>query len=179
MAGLYTQPFIRAVNFVLDPSVEGAGKLSLDPEDNGNWTGGKQGVGELRGTKWGISAAAYPQIDIPALSREGAIGVYWKDFWMPLQGDKLPPRLAICVFDCAVNQGVETAVKLLQAALQIHTDGVMGPVTVAAVRTLEQDTAIVVFLARRALRYAQSKQLVTYGAGWMGRLFRACMEASR
>lgn len=179
MAGFYSQQFIRASNFVLDPSVEGAGALSLDPNDNGNWTGGKKGSGDLRGTKWGISASAYPQLDIAALTRESAIGIYWKDFWMPLQGDKLPPRLSICLFDCAVNQGVETAVKLMQAALQIQTDGVMGPVTVAAIKSLEQDTAIVIFLARRALRYARDKQLDTYGSGWFGRLFRCCMEASR
>jgi hypothetical protein len=36
----------------------------MDERDPGNWTGGAIGKGELRGTKWGISAQTYPQIDI-------------------------------------------------------------------------------------------------------------------
>ena len=40
------------------------GGFSLDPNDPGNWTGGKRGVGELKGTRWGISAKSYPHLDI-------------------------------------------------------------------------------------------------------------------
>ena len=30
------------------------------PDDPGNWTGGRLGDGTLKGTKFGISAASYP-----------------------------------------------------------------------------------------------------------------------
>jgi hypothetical protein len=33
------------------------GGFSRNPDDNGNWTGGRRGLGELKGTKYGISAA--------------------------------------------------------------------------------------------------------------------------
>ena len=36
--------------------------------DPGNWTGGRCGAGECRGTHWGISAAACSQLDIRALT---------------------------------------------------------------------------------------------------------------
>ena len=40
------------------------GGFTNDPNDRGNWTSGKIGVGELKGTKYGISAMAYPLEDI-------------------------------------------------------------------------------------------------------------------
>lgn len=180
MAGLYSQQFIRAINFVLSPSAEGNGNVSMDPKDSGNWTGGAAGKGELKGTKWGIAAADFPQLDIPALKREDAVGIYYRKYWSTIQGDNLPQRLAICVLDCAVNQGAGTAIELLQKALGMAVaDGAMGPQTIAAVRSQEQDYLIQRFLTKRALRYAQSKQLATYGDSWLSRCFAVCMEASR
>lgn len=180
MAGLYSQQFIRAINFVLSPNAEGSGQLSMDPKDSGNWTGGAAGKGELKGSKWGVAAADFPQLDIAALKREDAVGIYYRKYWCQIQGDNLPPRLSICVLDCAVNQGQGTAIELLQKALGFaQVDGAMGPKTIAAVRSQEQDYLIKRFLAKRALRYAQSKQLATYGDDWMSRCFAVCMEASR
>ena len=44
------------------------GEFDDSPKDRGNWTGGAIGVGELRGTKYGISAAAFPTLDIKAIT---------------------------------------------------------------------------------------------------------------
>ena len=40
------------------------GGFDDDARDRGNWTGGRIGVGELKGTKYGVSAAAFPDLDI-------------------------------------------------------------------------------------------------------------------
>ena len=40
------------------------GGFTNDSRDAGNWTGGKVGVGKLVGTKFGLSAATYPTLDI-------------------------------------------------------------------------------------------------------------------
>ena len=45
------------------------GGYSNNPADPGNWTGGAVGNGELRGTNFGISASAYPQLDIANLTQ--------------------------------------------------------------------------------------------------------------
>lgn len=180
MASLYSQQFIRAVNFTLDPSIEGAGKVSQDPKDPGNWTGGAAGKGELKGTKWGISAAAYPTIDIPSLSRESAVAIYYKDYWCPIRGDQFAPRLAMCIFDAAVNEGVGTAVKLLQQALRMTpVDGEIGPQTVAAAKQVDQDYLIQAFLAERGFRYAQTRGFQNDGRGWLRRCFSLCAAATR
>lgn len=41
-----------------------------DRNDKGNWTGGRVGVGQLKGTKYGISAAAYLHLGIKSLTLE-------------------------------------------------------------------------------------------------------------
>ncbi len=171
----YSQAFLRAVNWVMGQRVEGG--FSDDPDDKGNWTGGEKGKGELRGTKFGISAAAYPDVDIAALKRDEAVFLYWRDYWEKIKGDQMPPLVAFVVFDAAVNQGVGVAVKLLQQDLGISIDGVVGPVTIAAARATEPTETLYDFLSRRAMRYSKTKEWDKYGRGWMKRLMRAAREA--
>jgi lysozyme family protein len=173
----YSQQFMRAVNFTLAPKIEG--ELSMDPDDPGNWTGGEKGKGTLLGTKYGISAAQYPHLDIPLLRKEDAIAIYRRDYWDVIAGDMLPPRLSLAVFDTAVNQGQGTAAKLLQASLGITADGKVGPETIARARTVEPEDTLVEFLSRRAVRYAKSKDFDKDGRGWMARLVRTAMESVR
>ncbi len=40
------------------------GAYSTDRADRGNWTSGKVGEGLFKGTKYGISAMTYPNMDI-------------------------------------------------------------------------------------------------------------------
>lgn len=94
------------------------GGYSDDENDNGNWTGGKKGVGELKGTKYGISAASYQDLDIKNLTKEQADNIYKKDYWDTINGDKLPWPLALVAFDHAVNAGVARA----REALKVYSD---------------------------------------------------------
>jgi len=119
------------------------GRYSNDPQDPGNWTGGKIDVGELKGTKYGISAARYPDEDIKNLTPDRARELYYRDFWQPLRLDEIDTRyagLALEMFDTAVNCGPQLAVKILQGTLTIlgrpvAIDGIMGPKTIAAANT--------------------------------------------
>jgi hypothetical protein len=52
------------------------GGFTDNEADPGTWTGGRCGVGECRGTNWGISAAAYPRLDIRNLTIERAKAIY-------------------------------------------------------------------------------------------------------
>jgi len=63
-------------------------------------------------TKYGISKRAYPDTDIKSLTLDDAKEIYKQDYWNAVQGDDLPDRLDIVMFDCAVNQGVGAARKL-------------------------------------------------------------------
>ncbi len=92
------------------------GGFTNNPADPGNWTGGRPGQGECRGTKYGISAHAYPDTDIAALTLEDAQTIYRRDYWDRLEADSLPPPLALLAFDAAVNNGLGRARQWLTLA---------------------------------------------------------------
>jgi lysozyme family protein len=159
--------------FALVVNVEAG--LSTDPNDPGNYTGGHVGVGELKGTKYGISAASYPNVDIANLTEDGAKAIYLSDFWNAVQGDGLPWPLALLVFDSAVNQGVGTAKVMLQQALGVAADGVIGEATLtaAAHSTIEHAAR---FMRGRVRRYLASANAQLYGDGWIDRCFEIALN---
>jgi lysozyme family protein len=158
--------FDRAFTIVV--GVEGG--LSLDPTDPGNWTGGKQGVGVLKGTKYGISAAQYPNVDIPNLTLDGAKAIYQSDYWNAVQGDALPWPLGLYVFDASVNQGQGTARMMMQTALGVQSDGVLGPITLAAAHN-STDYHAAYFMTVRTFQYQRAANYALNAKGWMNRLF--------
>lgn len=158
--------FARCLSFTL----EAEGGYGDNPDDPGNWTGGKTGQGELRGTKFGISAAAYPTLDIASLTQQSAAQIYQRDFWVPLQGDSLPLPIALVAFDAAVNVGQRNAVLWLQQATGEPADGVLGPQTLAALNT---DNAVLLAqeaLARRLEFSCGLPGWANFGLGWSRRL---------
>lgn len=64
-------------------------------------------------TNYGISQRAYPDLDIRALTRDDAIGIYERDYWDRIPTD-LPDAVRWFAFDCAVNHGVARALGWLQ-----------------------------------------------------------------
>lgn len=119
------------------------GGYTKNPNDKGNWTGGKIGSGECRGTKYGISAMSYPYIDIVNLTLDKAIEIYKQDFWDKMQGDLyLSDRIAWKVFDIGFNGGIKTAAMLLQEAVGATIDGVIGEHTLKAMSNLSEDAVL-------------------------------------
>ncbi|HTI80478.1 MAG TPA: glycosyl hydrolase 108 family protein [Acetobacteraceae bacterium] len=157
------------------------GNYSGNPDDPGNWTGGAIGIGRCLGTKFGISAAAYPNADIPNLTLDEAKALYQHDYWDRIAGDRLPAPLALLVFDAAINNGTERAVSWLQDIAHVTRDGVVGPVTLAAVDRLAVGPDGVAglcseYLARRLVFMASLSAWKTFGLGWARRLFKLPFE---
>lgn len=155
-----TSAFDAAIAVLLSPDVEGG--YVNDPLDPG---------GE---THWGISKRAYPSLSIRTLTREDAIEIYRRDYWTLARCGEVPPALGIPLFDAAVNQGVRAAIEMLQGALGVPVDGVMGPVTIAATGGLSEPSisnALALFMARRGVRYTRASAFPRYGLGWFRRLF--------
>ena len=130
----------------------------LDP---GNWTGAKPGQGDCRGTKYGISARAYPDLDIAGLHLDEARAIYRRDYWDRLDADALPPPLALLAFDAAVNNGVGRARQWLALA-----------------RKQPNDAAICAeFQAQRLTFMASLPTWKVFGLGWSRRLCRLPYQA--
>lgn len=170
--------FQRLLDLLVYPS-EGI-TLDLTPEDRGNWTGGNVGVGQLRGSLRGISAAAYPTLDIARLTVDQVSTIYRIDYWNRIAGDALPPAVAVLVCDEAINAGVGAAARDLQLAVDAVPDGQIGPATLAAVarRANSLDDLLAELLGRRGFRYGMTSTFPTFGLGWMRRLGRAAMVAA-
>lgn len=160
--------------------LQAEGGYSDNPNDPGNYTGGRIGVGELRGTQYGISAASYPTLDIKNITIPQAGMIYLSDYWLPMAAGQMPGPIALVAFDSAVNQGVGATRIMLQGALGVAQDGIIGPHTVAAaVRAGNNPMPVVISLcARRAVRYA-GLDMKSFGLGWMTRLFQAVVAAQK
>jgi lysozyme family protein len=90
-------------------------------DDNGNWTGGKVGVGELIGTKYGITAPELCRLlgrvatenDMKALSLDKAMSIYKPKYWDVVRADEInSDELAYEIVDMSVNAGTGAGVKL-------------------------------------------------------------------
>lgn len=151
-------------------SVKIEGGLSLDKDDKGNWTGGKKGVGELKGTKYGISAAAYPNEDIANLTPERAKELYKRDYWDVNKCDYLPDWASVAVFDFSINSGVKPAAKVFQTSLGVKADGIIGNQTIGAANRIPVSKVLNDLFWRRILYLIKLKDFKIYGSGWGNRI---------
>lgn len=151
--------FIQAVNLIL--SYEG-GYVNHSHDPGG-------------ATNYGISQRAYPELDIENLTREGAMKIYLKDYWLKVRADKLPQDLRLMVFDCAVNQGVSTARKTLQKVLGVKVDGIIGPITLKAAETTPTVLTIDKFAMERLKLYTGLRTWEHFGKGWSKRLLEVSL----
>lgn len=152
------------------------GGFTDDRKDRGNWTSGKIGVGQLKGTKYGISAMTYPTEDIAGLTLERAKRLYQRDFWGPAGCDAVPAGLKFDLFDTAVNSGVKTAVTLLQRAVGVHDDGILGPQTLLALSSTPALRVVGRFNGHRLQFMTETGGWSTYNRGWARRIAANLME---
>lgn len=147
------------------------GMFTDNPKDDGNWTGGKQGRGELKGTKFGIAANTYPHLDIKNLTVEQAKAIYRDDFWDVI--GNAHGSIKFQVFDAAVNHGRGNAIRFLQRAVMVADDGAWGPRSQAALNQMQDlrghNDVLLRFLAFRFKFWASLAKFDTFGRGWVNR----------
>ena len=153
-------------NDCFDHVLGSEGGFQNDPKDKGNWTGCAVGAGKNNGTNWGISACAYPQLNIRGLTQAQARDIYYKDYWNPVQGDRLPWGVDLCTFDSGVNSGISRGAKWLQRAVGVPADGRIGDQTIAAAVGMDPHV-IIDRMCDDRLAYLQSLPTwPIYGGGW-------------
>jgi lysozyme family protein len=153
--------FDRAFDFTLREE----GYYSNDPFDPG---------GE---TKYGISKKAHPTVDIKNLTLQDAKSIYYTEYWRPFERiAEIHPALAMVLYDTGVNMGTGTAVRMLQKAVGVPADGVIGPVTLNAIENNKQNI-IPFILKERILYYTSRPHWERFKNGWIVRVIRLAMEA--
>lgn len=151
------------------------GKFQDDPLDRGNWTGGKEGVGELKGTKWGLAAMTYPHLDIANITMEQAKEIYYNDWWLKLKMERWPNVMKYQMFDAAFNHGTGRANQFLQFAARVKEDGAIGPNTIQAVNKTDPNDLVLRFLAKRLRYFTEVKTWARFSKGWSLRVAQ-CLE---
>jgi lysozyme family protein len=157
-------------NQYIDRVLKSEGGFTQDRNDPGNWTGGHVGVGQLKGTNFGISAASYPDLDIKMLTRQEAVAIYFRDFWKPIGGDTLPNAVAFSALDGAVNSGVSRSIMWLQQAAGVADDGRWGPVTEGAVKAADPNDMLLKYNAYRLLFMTKLSVWNNFSRGWAARI---------
>lgn len=137
------------------------GESSNDPDDTGGLT------------KFGISSKAHPEVYQSSFDKADALAIYESDYWKQCKCAQFHPAIGFMLFDCAVNQGPNAAVRMLQRSLNVKADGIIGPITLAAAASQPVDATLSEFAARRAVAYAAHPMIGAYGLGWFRRLSAA------
>lgn len=146
------------------------GGYTDDPGDRGNWTSGKIGEGVLKGTKFGISAMSYPHLDIKNLTLDEAQTIYFNDFWVKNAIDQLPKAMQYQMFDASINHGFRNAAKMLQRAIDVADDGIIGKNTMKAIGEYDQLNLVLLFNNERLKFYTDIRTWSQYGKGWARRV---------
>lgn len=129
--------------------------------DNPNDPGGE--------TKYGISRRSYPNEDIQGMTLDRAKDIYYNDYWLPLQAFDLPDRVAVMLFDMAVNHGKVKAVEILQRGAGVNDDGILGPDSRVAIRAKDNDTLLQEITVQRIMFYISLGTFKHFGLGWVRR----------
>ncbi len=129
-------------------------------------------------TKFGISKKSYPKEDIKNIAIERAKEIYYKDFWVLSNCDKLVsmgyPLTAIALFDGSVNCGVSTSKKFIQQYLNVHIDGILGPKTMQEISLKKDFDLCDGLIGKRENYYSQiisvNPKLCKFEKGWANRV---------
>lgn len=103
--------------------------------------------------------------------------MYEMKYWRTSYCEKLPRGLDLLVFSMAVNAGSGRSVKLLQEAIGVVADGVIGPRTMARINEANVETLIDKFSEARRAFYRGLKTFPVFGRGWLNRTDKERLEA--
>lgn len=109
------------------------------PEDSGNWTSGRRGVGTLIGSNMGVGAPALVEWlgasnatahAMRYLSVETYDAIATRRYWPVMGCDQLPAGPDLSVYDFGWNAGQATSVLLLQRIVGVTLNGVPDAPTI-------------------------------------------------
>ena len=166
------------------------GVYTNHPKDNGNWTGGKQGIGNLVGTNYGISAPVYAQWigrtptvqDMKSITKKIAQEIFKAWFWNKVNASAINDQsVANIIVDHAVNAGTGSAGKIVQKVLNtsfgfnLVVDGAIGNNTINAINSVDP-YFLHEAIKQGRLDYYYSINQPTFIEGWKNRLKKFVYE---
>lgn len=124
-----------------------------------------------------------PRLGLPAnvknLTREQAKECYRIAYWNPIRGDHLPRAFAFQLLDAYVNTSPETVIRWAQRAAGVADDGIIGPVTLAALNDADPTDLVLNFMASRMEYVTGLSTWDAFGKGWARRWAENLRYAAR
>jgi lysozyme family protein len=146
------------------------GGYSNHPQDKGGRT--NLGVTQRVYEAW-IGHPVSEQI-MRSLTPQHVRALYKANYWDAVKGDDLPAGVDMCVFDFAVNAGVNRASRYLQMMTGATADGQVGPNTLRQLQqyvlTHDLQHAVDRYQDLREAYYRKLKTFPTFGKGWLRRV---------
>jgi len=134
--------------------------------------GGMTNLGVTRATYEGWVGRKVDEEEMRALTIKDVTPIYLMNYWNRVRGDELPPGVDLAVFDLGVNSGTTTAIKFLQNALDIPSDGIFGPFTLKHVNEAEPKELVKKLCEERLNFLKKLSTFPTFGKGWTARVKR-------
>lgn len=163
--------FEHALNIIL----RNEGGYVNHPNDRGGAT--NKGVTQAVYDNWRLNRGLAPR-SVRSIDDGEVSSIYYAGYWVSAGCDRMPPKLALAVFDAAVNHGPKRAVKFLQKILGTLADGAFGAKSLSALEhalTMEGEAGLVErYLDERAWFYdaivARDPSQAVFRRGWGNRL---------
>lgn len=131
-------------------------------------------------TNWGITwpflnaaraaGAVTQSASIKTLTWEQADACYDALLWTPAKLGQAHPAIGWQVMDFAVNSGLGQAIRSLQRAIGVASDGHFGPVSQAAMEKQSSTDTLALLLAERLEFMTGLKNWAAAGKGWARRI---------
>lgn len=142
-----------------------------NPLDRGGRT--NRGITQKTYDQW-CKDRGVPAGDVKDVPEATVAAIYRTNYWNAAQCDALRDRVAMAHFDAAVNHGTEMAAKLLQRAVGVVDDGLIGPLTLTAARAMTENLCLGLLLMERRAYYerivANHPEQMAFLKGWTARL---------
>jgi lysozyme family protein len=138
-----------------------------DPADPGGET--NKGVTQQTYDDW-RTVERLPKRSLRFINGYELGAIYRRNFWDACRCDDLPGGVDYCVFDFAVNSGVNRACRYLQRVASVSEDGIVGPQTIAAISTLRPESVIDALCDLRLGFLQQLPTFKRFGDGWTTRV---------
>lgn len=125
-------------------------------------------------TNWGVTkrtaqANGYHGA-MKSMTKNQAKEIYRKAFWERAKCTQYNSAIGFQLFDAAVNHGIGNAIRMLQRAVGVADDGIVGQMTLGAINQKTLDDVLVLFNAQRLEFYTKLSKFPTFGRGWVRRV---------
>lgn len=137
------------------------------PRDPGGAT--NRGVTQTVYDDWRVTHGL-PERSVKEITDAEVMAIYKHGYWDRAKGDELPSGVDYAVFDFAVNSGVSRAIRYLQTAAGTASDGVIGPMTLEAIRAMSAHGLIDRLCDERLSFLKRLPIFDTFGKGWTRRV---------